>query len=62
MTEDYNDDINTYDITKLRAAVLLSDVKKHSETKKQFIIRLENFLLVRYNSLTKVIITKSDDN
>ena len=43
-------------------AVLLTDVKRNSETKKQFIMRLEDFLLTRSNSLTKVVITKSRNN
>src|SRR4051812_13493986 len=53
-----DDDLDTNDITKLKAAVPFADVKKTNETKKQFINRLENFLLDRYDSLTKVLVIK----
>ena len=43
-------------------AVLLTDVKRNSETKKQFITRLEDFLLAKFDSLVKVVITKSRDH
>src|SRR4051794_10020667 len=42
-----DDDLDSYNITKLRAAVLYADVKKINKTKKQCINRLENFLLDR---------------
>src|SRR4051794_3348341 len=62
MTEDNDDEIDNYDITKLHAAVLLTDIKCDSETKKQFITRIEDFLLAKFDSLAKVIFTKNGDH
>src|SRR3954471_8908408 len=58
---DDDNNLDGYDIKKLRAAVPLTDVKKPNETKWQFIVRLEDFLLDRFNSLAKVIIIKHKD-
>src|SRR4051794_23548701 len=55
---DDDNDLNSYDIEKLRVAVPLTDVKKPNETKQQFIVRLEDFLLDRFDFLAKVIIIK----
>src|SRR2546423_1844065 len=55
------DELDSYDITQLRAAVPFVDIKIHSKTKKQCINRLENFLLDRFDSLAKVIVIKHKD-
>src|SRR2546423_10212880 len=41
--------------------MLFANIKIHNETKKQYINRLENFLLDRFDSLAKVIIIKHKD-
>src|SRR4051812_2363404 len=56
-----DDDLDTNDITKLKAAVPYTDVKKTNETKRQFISRLENYLLDRFDSLAKVLVIKHKD-
>src|SRR5436305_5795598 len=61
LMNDDEDELDNYDITQLRAAVPFADIKIHSETKKQCINRLENFLLDRFDSLAKVIIIKHKD-
>src|SRR2546429_2978781 len=58
LMNDDEDELDSYDITQLRAAVPFADIKIHSETKKQCINRLENFLLDRFDSLAKVIVIK----
>src|SRR2546421_271068 len=60
MNDDDND-LDNYDITKLRAAVPLMNVKQPNKTKKQLITRLENFLFDHFDSLAKVIIVKHRD-
>ena len=53
MNDKNDDNLNTFDVTKLQVTVLLTDVKKNNETKKQFVIRLENFLFDRFDFLLK---------
>src|SRR2546429_3609635 len=51
LMNDEDNNLNSYDITQLWAAVPFVDIKIHNETKKQCINRLKNFLLDRFDSL-----------
>ena len=53
-----NHDIDHDDVPTFRAAVPFDDVKRDKETKKQLIARIENFLLDKFDSLTKVYYVK----
>src|SRR5688572_10250428 len=56
--DDDNNDFDNDDVPKFRAAVPFDDVKRDKETKKQLIARIENFLLEKFDSLTKVYYVK----
>ena len=59
---DENDDIDSLDVLKLKAAVPFDDVIKEKETKKQLINRITDVMLDNFTSIVKVTIIKKGIN
>src|SRR2546423_3518613 len=55
---DENDDADSLDVSKLKAAVPFTDVIKEHETKKQLINRITDVMLDNFTSIIKVTIIK----
>ena len=59
---DGDDDVDSLDVLKLKAAVPFDDVIKEKETKKQLINRITDVMLDNFTSIVKVTIIKKGIN